>query len=65
MSSIITIQTIESLSHIEVDALFVQVRDTITEEEKKLRQSEVSLLEDEYSQEIEIIRRETETFQLS
>jgi hypothetical protein len=64
MSSI-TIQTIESLSHIEIDALFVQVRDTITEEEKKLRQSEVSLLEDEYSQEIETLRRETETFQLS
>ena len=63
--SFITIQTIESLSHREVDALFVQVRDTITEEEKKLRQSEVSLLEDEYSQEIETLRRETETFQLS
>ena len=64
MSSI-TIQTIESLSHIEVDALFVQVRDTITEEEKKLRQSEVSLLDNEYNQEIETLRRETETFQLS
>lgn len=64
MSSI-TIQTIESLSHREVDALFIQVRDTITEEEKKLRQSEVSLLDDEYNQEIETLRRETETFQLS
>jgi hypothetical protein len=64
MSSI-TIQTIESLSHIEVDALFVQVRDTITEEEKKLRQSEASLLDNEYNQEIETLRRETETFQLS
>ncbi len=64
MSSI-TIQTIESLSHIEVDALFVQVRDTITEEEKKLRQSEVSLLDNEYNQEIETLCRETETFQLS
>jgi hypothetical protein len=64
MSSI-TIQTIESLSHREVDALFIQVRDTITEEEKKLRQSEVSLLDNEYNQEIETLRRETETFQLS
>jgi len=64
MSSI-TIQTIESLSHREVDSLFIQVRDTITEEEKKLRQSEVSLLDNEYNQEIETLRRETETFQLS
>ena len=64
MSSI-TIQTIESLSHREVDALFVQVRDTITEEEKKLRQSEASLLDNEYNQEIKTLCRETETFQLS
>lgn len=65
MSSIITIQTIESLSHREVDALFVQVLDMITEEEKKLRQNEVSLLDNEYDQEIESLRIETETFQLS